>query len=55
MGWNTWNKFGCEINEELIKQTADQLVQIGLVGVGYKYLNLDDCWMQEKRDSNGHI
>jgi alpha-galactosidase len=55
MGWNTWNKFGCEINEDLIKQTADQLVQIGLVGVGYKYLNLDDCWMQEKRDSNGHI
>ena len=23
MGWNTWNKFGCEINEDLIKQTAD--------------------------------
>jgi hypothetical protein len=22
MAWNSWNKFGCEVNEELIRQTA---------------------------------
>ncbi len=44
MGWNSWNKFGCYINETLIKQTADLLVSTGLAAKGYKYLNLDDCW-----------
>ena len=23
MGWNSWNTFGWEISEELIKETAD--------------------------------
>jgi len=23
MGWNTWNKFNCQINEYLIKKAAD--------------------------------
>ena len=35
MGWNTWNKFGCEINEDLIKATADYIVQLGLDKLGY--------------------
>ena len=49
MGWNSWNKFGCNINETLIKNTADLLVQTGLADKGYRYLNLDDCW-QVARD-----
>lgn len=44
MGWNSWNHFGCKINEELIKQTADVLVSTGLAAKGYKFVNLDDCW-----------
>jgi alpha-galactosidase len=44
MGWNSWNHFGCNINENLIKQTADLLVSTGLAAKGYKYVNLDDCW-----------
>lgn len=44
MGWNSWNKFGCNINEELIKKTADLLVYTGLSQKGYVYVNLDDCW-----------
>lgn len=44
MGWNSWNRFGCNINETLIRQTADLLVSTGLAAKGYKYLNLDDCW-----------
>ena len=55
MGWNTWNKFACDISEDLIKQTADKIVELGLDKVGYKYVNLDDCWMQKKRDSRGHV
>lgn len=44
MGWNSWNKFGCKINETVIKKTVDQLVKLGLREKGYKYVNLDDCW-----------
>jgi len=51
MGWNSWNKFGCSINEDLIKQTADALVLTGLKKAGYQYVNLDDCW-QVSRDPN---
>ena len=36
MGWNSWNKFGCNINEELIKNTIDTLNASGLIEVGYK-------------------
>lgn len=51
MGWNSWNHFGCNINEDLIKQTADRLVSSGLAAKGYVYVNLDDCW-QVSRDPN---
>jgi len=44
MGWNSWNRFACNINETLIKQTADLLVSLKLAEKGYRYLNLDDCW-----------
>ncbi|EXX68266.1 uncharacterized protein OCT59_013002 [Rhizophagus irregularis] len=54
MGWNSWNRFHCNINENLIKQTADALIKYGLDEVGYKYLNMDDCW-EGKRDEQGYI
>jgi alpha-galactosidase len=50
MGWNSWNHFGCKINETLIRKTADLLVSTGLAAKGYKYVNLDDCW-QVSRNS----
>lgn len=54
MGWNTWNKYHCDINEDLIKATAKSLVDLGLHDVGYQYINLDDCW-QERRNRTGYI
>ena len=54
MGWNSWNKFGCNINEKLIYNTIDALVNTGLADAGYNYVNLDDCW-QSSRDSSGKI
>lgn len=44
MGWNSWNTFGRNINESLIKEIADTLVESGLRDLGYVYLNLDDHW-----------
>jgi len=54
MGWNSWNFFRCNINETLIKEVADAIVATGLRDAGYKYVNIDDCWM-EKRGPDGRI
>ena len=26
MGWNSWNKFGCNINEQIVRDSADAIV-----------------------------
>ncbi len=54
MGWNSWNKFGCNVNENLIKEIADAMVASGMRDAGYKYVVIDDCW-QTDRDSAGNI
>ena len=54
MGWNSWNHFDCDIDETLIKETADALVSTGLRDSGFVYVNLDDCWHGE-RDAQGWI
>jgi alpha-galactosidase len=54
MGWNSWNKFACNIDEQTIRGVEDMLVASGLRDAGYVYLNLDDCWHGE-RDSLGFI
>jgi alpha-galactosidase len=54
MGWNSWNHFACDINEEVIRTAADLLVSSGLKDRGYEYVNIDDCW-QGDRLSDGTI
>ena len=44
MGWNSWNKFACNINATFIKQIADAMVSSGMKAAGYQYVNIDDCW-----------
>lgn len=53
MGWNSWNFFGCNINETVIKETADALITTGLAELGYVYVNIDDCWSDMKRNTEG--
>ncbi|XP_057850454.2 alpha-galactosidase [Cryptomeria japonica] len=55
MGWNSWNHYGCNINERIVRDTADHLASSGLSGMGYKYVNIDDCWAEPNRDSNGRL
>ncbi|KAG7012859.1 hypothetical protein SDJN02_25612, partial [Cucurbita argyrosperma subsp. argyrosperma] len=55
MGWNSWNHFQCNINENLIKETADAMVSSGLAALGYQYINLDDCWAELNRDAKGNL
>lgn len=55
MGWNSWNTFSWEINEELIKSAADAFITEGLKDAGYEYVVIDDCWSEKKRDENGRL
>ncbi|XP_020675455.1 alpha-galactosidase [Dendrobium catenatum] len=55
MGWNSWNHFQCSIDEKLIRETADSMVSTGLSSLGYKYINIDDCWGESNRDSQGNL
>ncbi len=44
MGWNSWNKLGCNVSEDLIRQMADAMVKSGMKDAGYQYTVIDDCW-----------
>ena len=54
MGWNSWNKFACKINEQIIRAAADAMASNGMKDAGYQYINIDDCW-QGERDSQGFV
>jgi alpha-galactosidase len=54
MGWNSWNKFACDNNEQTVRATADAMVASGMRDAGYQYVVIDDCW-QTSRDANGVI
>ncbi|GAB2284972.1 Alpha-galactosidase 1 [Dionaea muscipula] len=55
MGWNSWNHFACNISESMIRETADAIVSTGLSKLGYKYVNIDDCWAELNRDAEGYL
>jgi alpha-galactosidase len=54
MGWNSWNKFGCNVSDELVRGMADAMVKSGMKDAGYQYIVIDDCW-QVSRDASGNI
>ncbi|MDI1255599.1 MAG: glycoside hydrolase family 27 protein [Flavobacterium sp.] len=55
MGWNSWNTFETNIDDALVRQTADIMVASGMATSGYQYIVLDDGWMAKERDSNGNL
>ncbi|MBV6644285.1 MAG: NPCBM/NEW2 domain-containing protein [Cyclobacteriaceae bacterium] len=48
MGWNSWNVFGSDIDQNKIKRMADAMVSSGLIDHGYTYINIDDGWQGER-------
>ena len=55
MGWNSWNTFGENISEDLVKEAADAMVSSGLRDAGYTYIVIDDCWSLRERNAEGKI
>ncbi|MBB3349850.1 glycoside hydrolase family 27 protein [Sphingomonas sp. BK069] len=54
MGWNSWNKFACKVNEQTIRATADAIATNGMKAAGYEYVVIDDCW-HGTRNADGFI
>jgi alpha-galactosidase len=56
LGWNSWNAFGCNVNETKVLGAANDFISLGLKDAGYSYVNVDDCWSNHTgRDSEGRI
>lgn len=55
MGWNSWNAFYSDIDEEKIMASATILVDSGLAQRGYRYVNIDDGWWSKRRQSDGRM
>lgn len=53
---NNWNAFGCDVSEDLLYTTSDQIISLGLRDLGYDHVVLDDCWQDVNgRDENGRL
>lgn len=55
MGWNTWNAFATDIDEDKVIGSAQQIVDLGLAAKGYRYINLDDGWALKRRMPDGQM
>ena len=55
MGFNTWNTFAENINEQMLMEITDMLVEQGYRDAGYEYVVIDDCWSLRERDENGNL
>ena len=56
LGWNGYNALGCtaELNEDKVKANALAMIDTGMQSLGYRYINLDECWQQQTRDAAGY-
>ncbi|KAK9835556.1 hypothetical protein WJX74_002877 [Apatococcus lobatus] len=55
MGYNTWNAFHGDIDEDVVKSTADLMVELKLKDAGYEYLVMDDAWANKARGADGKV
>ena len=55
MGFNTWNTFAENINEQMLMEITDMLVEQGYRDAGYEYVVIDDCWSLRERDEQGNL
>ena len=55
MGFNTWNTFGPNINEQMVLEMTDVIAEQGYKDAGYQYVVIDDCWSLRERDENGNL
>lgn len=54
MGWSSWNTFGVNISESIIKEQAKAMKDKGLLDVGFNHVNIDDGYFGG-RDAAGNL
>jgi len=55
MGWNSWNCWGLSVDDQKVRQVADDMISTGLADHGWTYINIDDGWEAPKRLADGSI
>lgn len=55
MGFNSWYQYRCDISQSVVLSTAKAMVSSGLAKLGYKYVNIDDCWEASTRAADGQL
>jgi alpha-galactosidase len=55
MGWNSWNTFAGDINEVVVRETAEAMIKNGMRDAGYTYIVIDDTWSKKQRDADGNL
>jgi hypothetical protein len=55
MGWNSWNAFRTEVDEDKVMGAAGVLVDSGLAKLGYNHINIDDGWWLKRRQDDGRL
>ncbi len=49
MGWNHWYAHYDRVTGKMMQEAADIMIATGMADVGYQYVNIDDCWMNAKK------
>jgi hypothetical protein len=52
LGWNSWNAYGCDVNETKIVTAATQLNSSGLQALGYQYVNSERPIVQKNKSNS---
>jgi alpha-galactosidase len=55
MGWNSWNAFHTQIDEDKLIGSAKAIIATGLRDLGYRYINIDDGWWQKRHQPDGRM
>lgn len=55
MGWNSWNVYGEDVDQDKVLKTAKAIVESGLIEYGYEYVVIDDGWQGERGGPYGAI
>ncbi|EDQ89811.1 uncharacterized protein MONBRDRAFT_7758 [Monosiga brevicollis MX1] len=55
MGFNSWNGYHCNIDENIVKSMATAMLNNGMANAGYSYVNIDDCWQVAREFDNQSI
>jgi len=54
MGWNSWNCWGLQVNDQKVRDAADFMSR-NLINHGWTYINIDDGWEAEEKASDSQL